>query len=415
MHGKYLLSVRWGIGLVFSLGLVVAGPAHAENNTDYIFNGPTQTTNYGGALYIPMSSPGTNNSLQILNGGAVTNAGGALGLNSGDRFNFAIVDGLGSIWHNSGDYSIGSAGSNNRLLLTNQGVANLVNAYVGSTGSTNNQVIVTGVGSTWNVSSVLYAGYAGVGSIVTIADGGTINAAGFYFGLFAGSSNTTLAVTGSGSTLNSSGLLWMGAGTDTGGNTLTISESGKVVNTQAIIRLGAGGGNNRITVSGPGSIWTNTTELRVGQSGAGNQIVITNGGRVYSAGSGSIGFTSSDNSALVIGPDSLLHVNGNFSVGNGGNNNLLTISDGGLALRAPKRPGQQPAHPNRPRCRLVPADQAGKGLFRDRFGLRGVGRRNQQQHGEQVFHGLGIFSFAAAFTSFTSQSSVRNGISGRPA
>src|ERR1043166_6623340 len=118
---RNLRSLRFiSFGLLTSLLTVTSW---AENNSNYVFNG--STANFGVALYIPMSSTGTNNSLQILNGGKVTNNGGALGLNGGDNDNYAIVSGNGSIWQNNGGLSIGSVGSRNSLLITNGGLVQI--------------------------------------------------------------------------------------------------------------------------------------------------------------------------------------------------------------------------------------------------------------------------------------------------
>ena len=77
--GRAALST--GLGL---LALFSPLPGLAENNTDYIYNGTSTNT---GTMWIPVTSPGTNNSLQILNGGAVTNTYGGLSLGAGDNYN----------------------------------------------------------------------------------------------------------------------------------------------------------------------------------------------------------------------------------------------------------------------------------------------------------------------------------------
>jgi T5SS/PEP-CTERM-associated repeat protein len=319
--------------LASALALVFPVVAWAENNTDYIFNGTT--TNFGGALYIPMTSPGTNNSLQIYNGGAVTNAGGAIGANANDHFNYAIVSDPGSIWQINGSYSIGSLGSNNRLTITNGGTVNITGeAYVSSSSgtiSTNDIVIVTGSGSLLNVGGRMHPGYAGVGAIVIVTNGGTLKANQTWQGGWPGSSNHTVIVTGANSLYSNVFDYSMGVYSGSGGNRLTISDGGRVVNTIGYVGYAAGGGGNSIIVSDPGSVWSNTGALYVGANGGDNSLIITNGARVYSVGS-VIGLNPGANNStvLVTGSGSRWDSPGNLSAGSQGHNNRLIISDGGL-------------------------------------------------------------------------------------
>src|ERR1051326_2884498 len=74
----------------FFLSLFLAAlPSWAENNTDYVVDG---TVSNVGSLNIPVSSPGTNDSLQVLNGGSLYNSGiGQIGVGSGDNNNYALI------------------------------------------------------------------------------------------------------------------------------------------------------------------------------------------------------------------------------------------------------------------------------------------------------------------------------------
>src|SRR5262245_13523405 len=95
----------WFIGWACVL---LASVALAEYNTDYIFNGTT--TNYGGVFNLPFSSPGTNDTLQILNGGSVSNTTATISPGGSDNHNSALVSGLNSLWYNSGDLVFGAVG-----------------------------------------------------------------------------------------------------------------------------------------------------------------------------------------------------------------------------------------------------------------------------------------------------------------
>ena len=312
------------------LAFPLVGNSWAENNSNYVFNGTT--TNFGVALYIPMPSAGTNNSLQILNGGAVTNNGGALGLNGGDNDNYAIVNGVGSIWQNNSGLSIGSVGSRNSLLITNGGLVQITgsDAYVGSTGSRDNNVTVTGAGSTFNVAGTYYAGYAGMGSRTVIDNGGTINAVQTWFGLFGGSSNSSMLVTGTGSLLNDSSVIWMGPGANCPSNSLTIANGAHVVSSSAIIGYDVASGNNVATVDGAGSIWSNDTTVAVGQGGTNNRLIVSNGGRVVAGSGVNVNNGGGFNMILLTDPNSLIETP-SLSVGAFGQNATMVISNGARA------------------------------------------------------------------------------------
>lgn len=340
MKGISTLAKRQGILVGLLLGGIATATALAENNTDYIYNGTT--TNFGGVLYIPFTSPGTNNSLQILNGGSVTNAGGALGLNSGDHHNYAIVSDSGSTWYNSGNYSIGSGGSHNWLLLTNTGQATVGGQlYVGSTGSQSNRVIVTDSGSVLTILGYFYPGYAGIASQIIVTNGGVIRSPGATFGAFAGSSNTSFLVTGAGSLWSNSAPIYFGVAGSSGGNSLTIANSGRVVTTQGSLGYDSTSPNNIVTLTGSGSVWSNTADVSVGASSRSNQLVVSDGGMLYlgtSLGVGVNGASASYNTVLVTGTGSFLRAagggSGNITVGAAGQNNQMTVSTVAMARSA---------------------------------------------------------------------------------
>src|ERR1043166_8606233 len=104
----------------------LASIVHAENNTNYVFDG---TPGAFATLNIPMTSPGTNDSLQVLNGGSVTVSGNSfIGHNAGDNNNYALVtgtnlSGVSSIWSTAGDVYIGfaSGANSNSLTVSNGG------------------------------------------------------------------------------------------------------------------------------------------------------------------------------------------------------------------------------------------------------------------------------------------------------
>src|SRR6185503_16631627 len=118
-------KTRFPFAPVLLVSLLFALPARVENNSNYVFNGTT--TNFGAFFILPVTSPGTNNSLQILNGGAVTNDTGQIGQLASDPFNYVLVSGTNSsgtpsTWKNNTEFYIGNLGSFNQLIVTNGGL-----------------------------------------------------------------------------------------------------------------------------------------------------------------------------------------------------------------------------------------------------------------------------------------------------
>src|SRR2546426_2691646 len=72
--------------LALSVAACITPCAWAEDNVAIILNGTT--TNFGGSLTI--GNTGTNNSLQILNGGSATNTSATVGASTTANNNFVL-------------------------------------------------------------------------------------------------------------------------------------------------------------------------------------------------------------------------------------------------------------------------------------------------------------------------------------
>ena len=304
-----------------------------------------------------IGNTGVNNNLVISSGAVVQDISGSLGVSanifttiyvddglgffqpsvvtSGTSNNFVLVTGAGSLWTNSGDLTIGVDGSYNTLTISNGGtVANGYSTNGGVIGlnadSSNNSVLVTGSGSLFSNSGSLSIGYDGSSNSLVISNGGAVNVAlGFnlaVIGYNADSSNNSVLVTGSGSTLNSP---FLEIGYSGSGNSLAISAGANVSDYYAALADNSSASNNSALVTGTGSLWSNTVELDVGYAGSSNSLVISNGGTVVSADSylGNVS-TSSNNSVLVTGSNSLLSNSATLNVGYYGSGNALVISNG---------------------------------------------------------------------------------------
>jgi len=251
--------------------MAAASAVWAEDYTTNLFNGTT--TNFGGAFSVP-ASVGSSNYLIIINGGAVTNTLGTIGGSGGDIGNVAIVDGVGSLWINTGNLRIGAAGSFSQLTVTNGGRVEGALALVGSSSGNDNVALITGPTSIWVASSFFQVGDSGANNQLIVANGGTMQNVDGYIGS-TGASNNVVVVTGPGSVWTNSGQLNAGhAGTH---GHLIITNQGTVHgNGQP-----ASSTNNIVVITGTGSTWQNGNNVFVGNTGptlGSGQIVVTDGG-----------------------------------------------------------------------------------------------------------------------------------------
>jgi T5SS/PEP-CTERM-associated repeat protein/autotransporter-associated beta strand protein len=160
--------------------------AKSSNNT-VLISGSNSIWANSSELIIGQS--GSGNSLIISNEGQVTMGNGLyVGVNPGANSNSVNVTGSNTVLTipvgaNGGqDFTlIGYGGSYNQLFISNGATVNSLGfkgADVGSEGSSNatgNSVLITGGGSTWNVTNGLMIGFISQGS-VTIGSGGTLRA-----------------------------------------------------------------------------------------------------------------------------------------------------------------------------------------------------------------------------------------------
>lgn len=243
--------------------------------------------------------------LLIQNSGMLLNGAVILGNTTGSSNNSVSITGLGSVCNNGAvDLHVGQNGPGNRLVISNGGLVvvgrNSFNgSYVGSNlSSSNNSVLVTDSGSVWSNSGTLSFGYASPGNSLVVSNGGRLVDSAGYIYSGSGVTSNNVSVTGPGSVWNNTGTLVVGQGKGSG-NSLVISDGGLVISTHGILLSPS----NSVLVSGAGSVWSNRNDLYLGSVGSGNTLVISNGGQMVNSigyigyGSGSSG---SSNSVRVV-------------------------------------------------------------------------------------------------------------------
>lgn len=293
-------------------------------------------------LYIVIGTTGSSSKVRIENGGYMTNQSAFIGFTTGSSNNQAIVSGTNSVWSNR-LVQVGSSGSFNTVLVSNAGRLVTARGFIGGAGmgssAIDNQVVVTGAGSHWASSIDLRIGEYGSLNTLLVTDGGAVESAEGYLGYYESSTNNLAVVTGAGSRWNMTGDLYVGE--DGGGNTITIRDGGSVTNNNAKIGSGyygsdALGNFNEAWVMDSDSVWKSHGDLSIGLFGSGNRLTITNGGRVENQ-SGYIstwGITSSNNEALVTGIGSQWRNSLDLYVGYSGRGSRLLISNGGTVQAA---------------------------------------------------------------------------------
>ncbi|MBI5395855.1 MAG: autotransporter-associated beta strand repeat-containing protein, partial [Verrucomicrobia bacterium] len=215
----------------FTIGLAsnaVAGPLSNFGNSVTVTGGGLMRL--GGALTVGLSN--ALNTLAINNGGVVgAGAGIIIGASTGATDNLVLVDGAGSVLSNaSSGLRVGNIGSNNRMIVTNGGVVNIVTFFsVGSTaGATNNTLWVTDSGSVVTNLGNAYSGEFGSWNVIQIANTGRMVSGTVRIGGNAGANSNRVVVTGAGSVLMSTGNFGVGWDTAAVGNQLSVNNGGAV-------------------------------------------------------------------------------------------------------------------------------------------------------------------------------------------
>ena len=251
-----------------------------------------------------------NGTLNVMDGGVVSNTNGLIGSHHPSSTGVATVTGSDSRWNNSGSLVVGQY-DDGTLNVEAGGMVNNTGGYISFFSGSTGEATVTGTGSQWNNSGNLYVGYIGTGTL-NVIDGGIVTSTNGYIGSRSDTSGTA-TVTGSGSRWNNSGDLTV---SDAGDGTLNIED-------QALV-----------TVTGTDSSWTNTYGVVVGDHGTGT-LNVENGGSVTGT-HGYLGrYSGSSGTATVTGTASSWDNSGSGNVGSGnlyvGHNgtSTLTVADGG--------------------------------------------------------------------------------------
>ncbi len=189
------------------------------------------------------------------------------------------------------DLLIGASGVG---AMTVSGGAEIVSATgsVGDAAGGDGEVLVTGLGSSWETLGYLYVGSSGVARL-RIEDQATVLSVEAVVGADGGGD---VVVTGAGASWINAGQLTVGS---YGQGDMLIEAGGKVSSNQGYIGSGTGADGN-VTVTGPGSSWVTTAyNINVGNFGTGT-LTIEDGGLVRTVTGLDLGISAPTASGTVV-------------------------------------------------------------------------------------------------------------------
>lgn len=231
--------------------------------------------------------------VNITNGGKIASTGGLIG-HEASGSGLVTISGDGSLWQNTGVFYVGNVGDGTLQLLTG-GDLTSTDGYVGTENGSESEATVSGTGSSWIMSGDLIVGHNNLSDgSVTISAGGRIQNLQGILGNLAGADGEML-VTGDGSRWTVSSDLNVGR---FGEGAMTIALGGDVTSVRSLIGNEAGS-IGTATVSGNGSTWATTGDLLVGNAGTGTLIVT--GGGVVSADEIKIANQAGSTGTFIIG------------------------------------------------------------------------------------------------------------------
>ena len=259
-------------------GYIDSTAVSVSNNALYVFrvqdlyvgsntSGQSMVINSGASNYASayIGYNGSSNSL-VVNGSSspasLRTVGSTwIGYYEGDSNNSLRVSGSNAFYGNrDGLIAVGTSGSGNTMEVSDGAVAKGVQIMMGyNSSSSNNSVLVTGAGSTLNLTNgTLIVGYSGSGNSLVVSNGAQVNSFRSYVGIY-GTNNSAL-VTGAGSLWSNQVTVQIGTANSwgsSGSGTLTVANGGTLVSR----------GTDPYNPSAQGITLGNDSSLNVGRFG----------------------------------------------------------------------------------------------------------------------------------------------------
>jgi T5SS/PEP-CTERM-associated repeat protein len=265
-------------GTATASDIKIGGDAASGSNAVNVSNSGMLSTSGD----IILGYAGTYNQLNLGTNGDAVSVNAYLGLEATADVNTASIRGTGSVWSNSNVLNVGVLGSSNKITISEGAdMIVLADALIGANLDANyNKIEVTDDGSSLSTAT-LYVGRNGDHNDLSIYDGADVTSTGVRIGGGTGSTTSadynTAIVSGQGSTWNISSTLRVGSGTgtSTSDNLLSVSDGAVVAATKTFVGYDSNSDNNIVRVSGTGAM-LNAGELVIGRSGASGNLVEVN-------------------------------------------------------------------------------------------------------------------------------------------
>lgn len=270
------------------------------------------------------TATGATGTLRIESGGSLVVtadiAMSAIGSEAGATGS-ATVTGAGSTWNAAGGIYIGFKGNGSMTVSDGATVHTAWGAYTAAYGGANSSLTITGAGSTWTDEHEFIIGWKGDGS-ATVSDGATVSGTGLTSIGYMYGAHGSLTVDGANSSWTSRRNVGVGRGIREGAlmptlGELTITNGGRL--TGPTVTAGeTASATGRIVIDGTNSTLAATSSVLVGSSGTGIAIV-SNGGKIDASGTASIGIAQNAGSTgrLIIGGETTATAAGTVVAGGG--------------------------------------------------------------------------------------------------
>ncbi|MFA5257295.1 MAG: hypothetical protein WC360_04030 [Opitutales bacterium] len=269
-------------------------------------------------------------------GGSISDKDGIFG-NTGN-LNQITITGTGSSdtvtgWTNTGDFTVGGSGSDNMFIvqygadLTTAGTTRIGNSAAASY----DMLILDGSGTTFTAGAV-NVGVSGSSDSLSLTAGATATCSGdMRIGVNAGSTDNDVVVTGSGTSMTlAASTIYVG---DAGSGTLTIKNAGHVTSAGGVLGVSGNGGYVELTgrgASDTSTYWTDTGTLTVGDGGSHNSVLVSDGADLTSGSTAYISYAQgADNNTVSVNDAGSTWTSAGLYVGYSGSHGTLQLTSGG--------------------------------------------------------------------------------------
>lgn len=326
------LTRKQGLAFAFAAGVLSTSSLFSADVAATMDNGGAEDFVLDGGVFTDTSAilgtTSNNNVLTIQNGGYLA---------VDDSFTVSAISGTGNQITVTGAGSSLDVGSslylgyasesyNNTLSVEAGGSLTSANLYVGSDGDTNS-VTVTGADSFANISTELLVGYYGEDNSVTVSDGALFISKKTTLGTYTAANGNSVTVTGAGTNYINRGDFTVGYRGDSNG--ASVLDGAYLSTRNLVLGTTSDSEGNSVTISGAGSTVAASGYVAVGYQGINNTMQISSGGTL-SGGNIYVGYMSdgNNNSLTVDGTGSralTTGTSGSIYVGNSGSNNTMTV------------------------------------------------------------------------------------------